>query len=50
MVSQTRTVLEKYTAAGGSFREVVIQDTGHSPYVEKPGEFKAAFHAHLSGK
>jgi pimeloyl-ACP methyl ester carboxylesterase len=50
MVSQTRAVLQRYAAAGGSFREVVIQDAGHSPYVEKPGEFNAVFHSHLSGK
>lgn len=50
MVSQTRAVLEKYTAAGGSYREAVIQDTGHSPYVEKPDAFNAAFHEHLGGK
>jgi pimeloyl-ACP methyl ester carboxylesterase len=47
MVSQTRAVLEKYTAAGGSYREVVIQDAGHVPFIEKPDEFNAVFHAHL---
>ncbi|MCC7446645.1 MAG: alpha/beta hydrolase [Anaerolineae bacterium] len=47
MVSQTRAVLEKYAAAGGTYREVVIQDTGHTPYIEKPGEFNAVFHAHI---
>lgn len=39
MVDQTRTVLEKYAANGGSFKEVVIEETGHSPYIEKPEEF-----------
>jgi pimeloyl-ACP methyl ester carboxylesterase len=47
MVGQTRAVLEKYTAAGGSFSEVVIEDTGHSPYIEKPAEFNTHFHALL---
>jgi pimeloyl-ACP methyl ester carboxylesterase len=47
MVSQTRAVLDKYAAAGGTYREVVIQDTGHTPYIEKPGEFNAVFHAHI---
>ncbi len=42
MVSQTRAVLEKYSAEGSSFREVVIADAGHSPYIEKPEEFMAA--------
>jgi pimeloyl-ACP methyl ester carboxylesterase len=48
MISQTRAVLEKYAAAGGSYREVVIQDAGHVPFVEKPDEFNAVFHAHLT--
>ena len=43
MVGQTRSLLEKYAAQGGSFEEVVISDTGHTPYVEKPEEFMAAF-------
>ncbi|OQY24093.1 MAG: alpha/beta hydrolase [Anaerolineaceae bacterium 4572_32.1] len=47
MVGQTRAVLEKYAAAGGSYREVVIQDAGHVPFIEKPDEFNAVFQAHL---
>ena len=43
MVGQTRTVLEQYKAKGGSYEEVVIADTGHSPYIEKPEDFMAAF-------
>jgi pimeloyl-ACP methyl ester carboxylesterase len=43
MVGQTRSLLEKYQASGGAFEEVVIADTGHTPYVEKPEEFMAAF-------
>jgi pimeloyl-ACP methyl ester carboxylesterase len=49
MVGQTRAVLEKYAAAGGSYREVVIDDTGHVPFIEKPDEFNKVFHAHLKG-
>ncbi len=49
MVSQTRVVLEKYANAGGSFKEVVIAETGHSPYIEKPAEFNAAFHEFIGG-
>lgn len=41
MVSQTRHVLEQYKANGGDFEEVVMADTAHSPYVEKPQEFMA---------
>ena len=36
MVGQTRHILEQYEANGGSFEEVVIAETGHSPYIEKP--------------
>ncbi|HAX69305.1 MAG TPA: alpha/beta hydrolase, partial [Anaerolineae bacterium] len=43
MIGQTRSLLEKYAAQGGSFEEVVIADTGHTPYVEKPEEFMKAF-------
>ena len=43
MVSQTRHILDQYKAKGGSYEEVVITNTGHTPYVEKPEEFMAAF-------
>ena len=43
MIGQTRTVLEKYTAGGGSFQEIVIPETGHCPYIEKPDAFMAEF-------
>jgi pimeloyl-ACP methyl ester carboxylesterase len=43
MVSQTRHILELYKVNGGDFEEVVINDTAHSPYVEKPHEFMGAF-------
>ena len=39
MVSQTRYVLEQYAEHGGSFQEVVMQETGHTPFIEKPQEF-----------
>lgn len=48
MVGQTRAVLEKYAANGGTYRELVL-DAGHTPYLEKPEEFNAAFHQHLKG-
>jgi pimeloyl-ACP methyl ester carboxylesterase len=43
MVGQTRNVLEQYKAKGGSYEEVVMTDTAHSPYIEKPDEFMAEF-------
>lgn len=48
MVSQIRAVLDKYKAAGGRSEEVVIEDTGHTPYIEKPDEFNRLFHRHLA--
>ena len=42
MVSQTRAVLEAYVQNGGSYREEVIDDCGHSPHVEKPEKFRQA--------
>ncbi|MEV4821033.1 alpha/beta hydrolase [Micromonospora sp. NPDC049274] len=41
MVGQTRAVLERYAAAGGAYREVVLPGCGHSPHLERPAEFVA---------
>jgi pimeloyl-ACP methyl ester carboxylesterase len=49
MVGQTRAVLEQYQARGGSYREVALPDTGHSPYIEKPDEFRTLLVEHLMG-
>ena len=50
MVSQTRAVLDQYAAQGGQYSEVVIPNTGHSPFVEEPDEFAALLEAHFSGR
>lgn len=47
MVGQTRAVLERYAQAGGSYREVLVADSGHSPHIEKPQEWLAAFMEHV---
>ncbi len=47
MLAQTRAVLDSYQANGGSYQEKVIADAGHSPYLEQPEAFNAAFHAFL---
>ncbi len=44
MLAQTRAVLDRYADNGGQYEEVVIADAGHSPFLEKPAEFNAAFH------
>ncbi len=48
MIGQTRNILEKYAAAGGTYTEVVIENTGHVPFIEKPEEFNKAFHSHIN--
>ena len=42
MIRQTRSVLEGYRREGGSVTEQVIEDAGHTPFIEKPAEFNAA--------
>ncbi|GAA3375619.1 alpha/beta hydrolase [Streptomyces sannanensis] len=42
MVAQTRHVLDRYAAAGGSVREVAVSGAGHSVHLERPEEFGAA--------
>lgn len=36
MVTQTRRVLERFAARGGRYREVVVEETGHAPHLERP--------------
>ncbi|MEU7928791.1 alpha/beta hydrolase [Micromonospora sp. NPDC049107] len=50
MVGQTRAVLERYAAAGGAYREVVLPGCGHSPHLERPGEFVAELLALTDGQ
>jgi pimeloyl-ACP methyl ester carboxylesterase len=42
MVSQTRGLLERYAAGGGSYREVVLPDAGHGPHLDQPTQFRTA--------
>src|SRR5690606_6759977 len=48
MVSQTRAVLDRYAEAGGAYSEVVIEDAGHTPFIETPEAFNRALHEFLS--
>jgi pimeloyl-ACP methyl ester carboxylesterase len=48
MGRQTRAVLDRYAASGGSYREVVLPDVGHSPHVERPQEFAVVLLEHLT--
>lgn len=48
MVDQTRYVLKEFMKTRGSFEEVVLSDTGHSPFIEKPNEFLSYFEKFIS--
>lgn len=48
MVTQTRAALRRYQQAGGRFTETAIDQTGHSPHIEKPEEFRTALLTGLS--
>ncbi|MDR9451826.1 MAG: alpha/beta hydrolase [Acidimicrobiia bacterium] len=47
MLTQIRSMLDAYRAAGGNYAEVIIDDAGHVPFIEKPDEFNQVFHSHL---
>ena len=42
MVSQTRAVLQRYAANAGSYRELALPETGHSPHLEQQDAFVEA--------
>lgn len=48
MVAQTRAVLDKYAANGGNYREVVIENAAHAPYIDDLAAFSAVFHPFIS--
>ena len=47
MIQQIRHVLGNYAAAGGVVTEAVIDDCGHTPFVEKAAEFNRHLHTFL---
>lgn len=47
MIAQTRAVLDRYTAAGGSATELELENCGHSPHLEHPMEFREALLTHV---
>ncbi len=50
MIAQTRAVLERYRANGGSYEEVVIPDCGHSPVIEQPRAFRDAVFGFIAAR
>ena len=49
MIGQTREVLDRYRARGGYVAECAIEDAGHTPFIEKPLEFRVALLRFLRG-
>lgn len=48
MLAQTRAVLERYVAAGGRYRELVLPGVGHGPHLEAQDQVCAALLEHLA--
>lgn len=48
MIAQTEAALRAYEAGGGRVTRLVLADCGHSPYLERPAAFDAAFHPFLA--
>lgn len=49
MIGQLRAVLDAYRTAGGSVREVVLPECGHSPHIERAPEFERLLAEVLAG-
>jgi pimeloyl-ACP methyl ester carboxylesterase len=47
MVTQTRAVLDRYAANGGTYREVVLPDAGHAPHLDEAETFDRELAAHI---
>jgi pimeloyl-ACP methyl ester carboxylesterase len=43
MKTQIRTLLDRYQANSGQYREVALPDCGHSPHIEKPADMLRLF-------
>lgn len=50
MIEQTRFVLKNFEAKGGSVREIEMEGTGHSPFIEKPELFLNHFLNFINGE
>jgi hypothetical protein len=48
-IAQTRAVLDRYQAGGGSVGEVVLEGCGHGPVVERSAEVRDLLVAHVQG-
>jgi pimeloyl-ACP methyl ester carboxylesterase len=46
-LTQLKSALSQYEECGGRVEQYVIADCGHSPFIEKPGEFQQFFFGFL---
>lgn len=49
MKAQMRAVLARYTAGGGSVRELALPEAGHAPHLDEAAAFDAALAQHIRG-
>ena len=47
MIAQTRSVLEAYQANGGTYQEVVFENSAHAPFLEEQERFLGLFSEHV---
>jgi len=47
MIAQSRSVFDRRRGHGGSVQEVVLQEVGHGPVIERPGEVAQLMTAHI---
>lgn len=50
MLRQIRALLDRYRANGGQYEEVVYDDCGHAPLLEKPEQFRATLRQFLQSQ
>lgn len=50
LLTQLLSVLAEYVRRGGNVERRIIAGCGHSPFIEKPEEFRRIFHAFLAAK
>lgn len=50
MKVQTRAVLDRFTANGGSYREVALPDAGHAPHLDEAATFDAELARHIAAE
>jgi pimeloyl-ACP methyl ester carboxylesterase len=48
-IAQTRAMLERYAAGGGSVRELVFEGCGHCPPLERSAEVREQLLAQIEG-